>query len=489
MFAGGCLKVESFEVKLYEDLQMHYHFNEFRPGQKEVLMTLLADQRDVLAVLPTGTGKSLIYQMAGRLLGGITVIVSPLLSLMQDQVARLNSQGIKRAVALNSMQSYHTKQFVLQHLQQFDYVFIAPETLMQENVLAIFKQQDIRLLVIDEAHSIAQWGPDFRPDYLQLGNAYMGFKRPRLLLLTATAGEHVRKMLHEQFATNQDLVEYIYSVNRPNIHLRTERLESETVKHARLIALVKSLPGPGIIYLSSKKQANLMSKELQASTTRKVATYHGDIQNEQRFAIQQQFMQNQIDVIVATSAFGMGIDKADIRWVIHYHLANDLEGYLQEIGRAGRDQQPALAILLYTESDDYLVNNLLLSGIPDEITIKHFFLQTPNYFFEPQQLRLLKYYASNGLDASQVTQLFMRRLQVKQLALQQMLQYIKLSTNKRNFIMKAFNEVPLINEAASNWSTEATELDIEALNLPLSPILSLDYEDNWQMRLQKLFNQ
>lgn len=481
--------MSEFNVQLHAYLKQHYHFDTFRPGQAEVLTALLARHEDVLAVLPTGTGKSLIYELAGRYLGGLTVIVSPLLSLMQDQVARLNAHGIRRTVALNSMQSSRTKFFILQNLAQFDYLFIAPETLMQPGVLTVLAAQSINLLVIDEAHSIAQWGPDFRPNYLELGRAYQAFKQPRLLLLTATAGTKVRAEIQSQFALPKPMTEFVYSVNRPNIHLRTEKVINEQEKHARLLELVQSLPGPGIVYLSSKKQANQIRLDLQQKTDRKVATYHGDIENEQRFAIQQQFMQNQLDVIVATSAFGMGIDKADVRWVIHYHMASDLEGYLQEIGRAGRDQQPAIAILLYTETDDYLVNNLLISGIPEDVTIKHFYRQTPHYAFDPQQLRLLQYYASQGMDAQGLMQLFQRRLLVKRLALQQMVQYIEIAADKRNYLLRVFGETELTGEAAGNWSTQATPLDIEALALPVTPPNLTVTTIDWQVRLEKLFNQ
>lgn len=481
--------MDDFNQWLLTHLRQNYQFENFRPGQQEVLTHLLYEQRDVLAVLPTGTGKSLIYQIAGQVLGGLTVIVSPLISLMQDQVARLNAQGNKRAVALNSMQGYKVKQVILENLTQFDYLFIAPETLMQENVLAKLVTVDIHLLVIDEAHSIAQWGPDFRPDYLQLGQLYHKFKMPRLLLLTATAGTDVKQALHQQFTTPLPLIEVTYSVNRANIHLRTETLPNEKLKQQRLIALVDFLPGAGIVYLSSKKQANQLTQLLRSKTTARVATYHGDVENEQRFAIQQQFMHDQIDIIVATSAFGMGIDKNDIRWVIHYHLANDLESYLQEIGRAGRDQKPAIAILLYTENDNYLVNNLLLSGLPDQMTIQHFYKQTPNYVFEPQHLRLLEYYRTSGLDENQVTNLFVKRLRFKQVALQKMLHYIKLETNKRNYLITAFNEAPLTGENANNWSTQVTELETLALNLPEIKRMQQMQNEVWQTRLLKLFNQ
>ncbi|QBO37307.1 ATP-dependent DNA helicase RecQ [Periweissella cryptocerci] len=476
------------EVKMHAILKAQFGFDDFRPGQEEVLTALLVDQQNVLAVLPTGTGKSLLYEYAGYVLGGTTVIVSPLLSLMQDQVARLNYHGQRQAVAINSMMKPATKNFALQHLEQFRYIFIAPETLVQEPVMLALQRLQVNLFVVDEAHSIAQWGPDFRPDYLELGRAFQQLGQPRLLALTATASETARHEILAQFNLPVAPQTILYSVNRPNIHLRTERLADDKTKQQRLLSLVKELPGAGIIYLSSKKLADQLVITLQQANERRVAAYHGDVTGDQRYAVQQQFMANQLDVIVATSAFGMGIDKADIRWVIHYHLSNDLEAYVQEIGRAGRDQQPALAVLLYGQNDEYLVRNLIDTSLPVEGDIQHFFKRTPNYTFDPQHERLLNYYQNRGLSAAQVTQLFRQRVGLRFRALAAMLDYIEAADDKRNYLLKYFGETPLEAPADGNWSTEQTPLDIPALNLPSAveqvPNLGLL---GWRETLENLF--
>lgn len=476
------------QMKMRALLKDRFGFDDFRPGQAEVLTALLVDQQNVLAVLPTGTGKSLLYEYAGHVLGGTTVIVSPLLSLMQDQVSRLNYHGERQAVAINSMMKPSTKNFALQHLEQFRYIFIAPETLIQEPVMLALQRVAVKLFVVDEAHSIAQWGPDFRPDYLELGRAYKQLGKPRLLALTATASQQARHEILAQFDLPVEPQIILYSINRPNIHLRTEQLADDKTKQQRLLTLVKSLPGAGIIYLSSKKLADQLVITLQQATDRRVAAYHGDVASDQRYAVQQQFMTNQLDVIVATSAFGMGIDKADIRWVIHYHLSNDLEAYVQEIGRAGRDQQPALAVLLYGQNDEYLVRNLIETSLPVPGDVQHYYKRTPNYTFDPQHEHLLSYYQGRGLNADQVTQLFKQRINKRYQALSTMLAYIELQTDKRNFLLKSFDEATLPLDEADNWSTEQTPLDIAALNLPNPveqlPILGLP---GWQATLENLF--
>lgn len=482
--------MNDFEKKLLLFLKKKYHFDNFRPGQLEVLKELLENNNNVLAVLPTGTGKSLIYQISGQVLGGLTIIISPLLSLMQDQVGRLNADGIKNAVALNSMQSYKTKEFILNNLKSFSYLFISPETLSQESVLAAIKMQNVNLFVVDEAHSIVQWGPDFRPDYLNLGNVYNILNQPKLLLLTATANESIKNGMQKQFELKKPLTEIVYSVNRENIHLRTEILLDENQKNNRLITLANYLNGSGIVYVSSKKKAGELVNELQKKTNKNVAMYHGDVDNKERFTIQQLFMQNELDIIVATSAFGMGIDKQDVRWIIHYHLPGDMESYVQEIGRAGRDKKDAIAILLYVKNDEQLVNNLLTNGLPDSNTIDHFFENTPNYSFDEQHLRLLKHYQQNNLTADNVKRIFFKRLKFKKIALKKMVEYVYDDIDKRNFLITSFGEKNLSNDKSNNWSTQ--EIDIEDLKLSLlSTNKSIDVKQNnsWQELLKKMFNQ
>ncbi|MBM7544673.1 RecQ family ATP-dependent DNA helicase [Periweissella beninensis] len=476
------------EQTLIHLLQTNYGYATFRKGQLAVLKTLLATNgQNVLAILPTGTGKSLLYEIAGRYLNGTTVIVSPLLSLMQDQVARLNYHGLKQAVAINSMMTPESRQWVLQNLRQYQYIFIAPESLNQPYILEAIRQQcQVKLLVIDEAHSIVQWGPDFRPSYLLLGTVFEKLNQPRLLALTATASQQMQPQIMAQF--KQPFARIQASVNRPKIHLRTERLINEEAKQNRLLTLIKTLPGAGIVYLSSKRQANELVAFLQKQTDKKVAVYHGDLANDQRYAIQQQFMRNQIDIIIATSAFGMGIDKSDIRWIIHYHLPSDLASYLQEIGRAGRDQQAAIAILLYQPHDEVLVQSLINNTIPTEAVITQYY-QGNAAEIDHQTQKVLSYYQRTGQQAPEVIDFLAQRLKQRLKALKTMLTYIDLQVDKRNFILTAFGEARLSGAASENWSTEATTLDVSALlKVKGTPVTKRATPQKWSQVLKTMFN-
>ena len=482
----------NIELTLTQLLKKHYGYPSFRDGQLAVLKALLGpDAQNVLAILPTGTGKSLLYELAGMYLNGTTLIVSPLLSLMQDQVGRLNYHGIKRAVAINSMMSSESRRWVLQNLHQYQYIFIAPESLNQPYILDALQQQcQINLLVIDEAHSIVQWGPDFRPSYLSLGRIYEKLQKPRLLALTATASAGMQAQIMAQF--EQPFKTIQASVNRPKIHLRTERLLDEEAKQNRLLALVQQLPGAGIVYLSSKRQANDLVMFLQTHTAKKVAAYHGDLVNDQRYAIQQQFMRNQIDIIVATSAFGMGIDKSDIRWIIHYHLPSDLASYLQEIGRAGRDQQAAVAILLYQPHDEFLVRNLIDNTIPSQQVIKQYFNGMTTEI-DQQTQRILSHYKNSGQTVTDVITILAQRLSQRLADLNKMLTYIDLQIDKRNYILKTFGETKLTGPASENWSTEKMSLDITELfeiekANQASQNKTPSQQPNWQEILKIMFN-
>ncbi|WP_395538069.1 RecQ family ATP-dependent DNA helicase [Lactiplantibacillus pentosus] len=355
------------EAELYQLLKTKYGFDEFRPGQLAVIQDLLAGQ-DVLAVLPTGTGKSLIYQLVGTVVPGIVVVVSPLISLMQDQVARLNYQGEKQVAALTSQLDFSARQQLLANLNQVKFLFISPEMLQQTVVQDALAKLTIALLVIDEAHCISTWGPDFRPDYRRLGPIRQQLGTPRTLMLTATATPQVRQDILTQLNAT-DAQQVLYSVNRPNIYLAVEAVNDEVDKRATLQHLVTSSRGPAIVYFTSKRQTDLIAEWLRTTTKLRVAAYHAGLAAEDRFKIQQQFMADQLDVICATSAFGMGINKADIRLVIHYHLPTTLADYVQEIGRAGRDGQQALAVMLYAPGDENLVRNLneLTAATPNEV--------------------------------------------------------------------------------------------------------------------------
>ncbi|RDI42955.1 RecQ family ATP-dependent DNA helicase [Falsibacillus pallidus] len=358
-------------MSLEQHLKRYFGHDQFRTGQKEIITSII-NGKDTLAMLPTGTGKSLCYQMAGYLLEGSVLVVSPLLSLMQDQVEQMKAMGEKRVVAINSFLSYMEKKTVLSNLDKYKFIYISPEMLSNPEVIPFIRRITLSLFVVDEAHCISQWGHDFRPDYSSLGNIRTELGSPVTLALTATASNEVRKdILGILKLKSPDC--WVFSVDRPNIGLIVQKVPSFQEKTNRLLQLVHDLQGPGIIYFSSKKIADETAMLIRQENNERVAAYHGGLDQEQRILIQQQFLYGQLDIICATSAFGMGINKENVRYVIHFHMPPTLESYLQEIGRAGRDGQESIAIYLSAPYDDQLPEQLIEGELPTEIQIDEFY--------------------------------------------------------------------------------------------------------------------
>ncbi|MEG0553148.1 MAG: RecQ family ATP-dependent DNA helicase, partial [Carnobacterium sp.] len=332
------------QEKIKSILLNQFGYTHFREGQEEAILAALSGN-DTLVMLPTGTGKSVCYQLTGYCLDGTVIIVSPLLSLMQDQVDQMKLMGEKRVAALNSLMSSDERKWVLSHLNEYKFIFLSPEMLQQEYVLTKLKQLKICMMVIDEAHCISQWGMDFRLEYLGLGTVRNELNNPLTMALTATATEMVREEILSSLLLNQEeTTQILYSVDRPNIALTVITCHQD--KDEQLLKQIKNLSNPGIVYFSSRKQADMIALWLKEETNYAVESYHSDIINEDKIKIQQQFIQNDIDIICATSAFGMGINKENIRFVIHYHMPANVESYLQEVGRCGRDGKQSIAVLL-----------------------------------------------------------------------------------------------------------------------------------------------
>lgn len=354
---------------LEEALKKYFHYDTFRPGQREVIEAVL-QEKDVIALLPTGSGKSLCYQLSGYLLNGAVVIVSPLLSLMQDQVEQMKRFGEKRVVAINSFLQGEQRERVLANLQAYRYIFVSPEMLGQKSFKRALSRVHIALIAVDEAHCISQWGFDFRPEYLNIGDTIRTFSRVPVLALTATATnrvkEDIRKYLHME-----NPYEWISAVDRPNICYQVVPIQKHYEKMNWLVQHVQNTISPGIIYTQSRKKTEEYAEALRESGVR-VAAYHAGIQQDERQLIQHQFIAGELDWIVATNAFGMGVHKENIRQIIHDHLPSSMGNYLQEVGRAGRDGEQSFATLLFTEEDDRITKSVSVMDYPQEFHIDEY---------------------------------------------------------------------------------------------------------------------
>ena len=347
---------------LENQLVKMFGFKTFRTGQKEVIQSIM-DGRDTLAMLPTGTGKTLCFQMPGYLLDGLVIIISPLLALMQDQVEQMKANGEKRVASLNSFLTKQERDMVIRSFHLLKFLYISPEMLQSRFVLDRLKKVTIALFVVDEAHCISQWGYDFRPNYLKLGIIRKELNNPLTLALTATATPEVQEDIVKNLSIKHAAL-VIHNVNRENISILVEEATDYQDKLQILIDALERVKGAGIIYVSSRKLAEQLSDFLLESGFDGVSYYHGGMETGDRILIQQQFLSGQLKIIVATTAFGMGINKNDIRFIFHLNMPLSIEAYVQEIGRAGRDGLPSVAIWLYAEGDEWQAAQLIEKDFP-----------------------------------------------------------------------------------------------------------------------------
>lgn len=351
--------------RLIHHLEEHFHYSSFRPGQKEIIIDILKD-KDVLGILPTGSGKSLCYQLPAQIIHGVTIVISPLISLMIDQVRELKANHFKEVVAINSFMSYAERENVYKNLENYKLIYISPELVQQKRLLNRLKQIKVQLFVIDEAHCISQWGHEFRPDYLKLKTVIRQLNHPTILALSATATDDIQQDI-VRLLDRPDMEKYIYPIDRDNIIHCVEEIQTEENKVTRIIQLLIDYKVPTLIYFSSRRTAEEVATTLKANLPHlSIAFYHGGLEPSDRIAIQQQFLNDQIQVICCTSAFGMGINKENIRLIIHYHFPSQLESYIQEVGRAGRDGKQSVGIVLHSKKDAYLPRFLIENEIPNE---------------------------------------------------------------------------------------------------------------------------
>lgn len=335
----------------------------FRPGQREVIETIVAG-KDCMCVMPTGGGKSLCYQLPSVIRPGLTIVVSPLIALMKDQVDSLCRHGIP-AELINSSLSQSEQQSRLQAVAagKYQLVYVAPERLRNSRFLDAIRATPVQLLAIDEAHCISQWGHDFRPDYARIGRFREWLGGVQTVALTATATPRVREDIVRVLGLDKPR-QFMSGFARPNLHFGVVQKQSDREKDDELADYLAKQSGAGIIYAATRKRCEALVEMISEKLQIPVGAYHAGLLPMQRQAVQERFMKNQLRVIVATNAFGMGIDKPDLRFVIHYNMPGSLEAYYQEAGRAGRDGKHSQTVMLYSYQDRYIQEFFIENNYP-----------------------------------------------------------------------------------------------------------------------------
>ncbi|MFL5421697.1 MAG: RecQ family ATP-dependent DNA helicase [Myxococcales bacterium] len=344
-------------------LRTHLGHESFRPGQEEIVRSVLSG-RPTVAVMPTGSGKSLCYQLPAVLLPGTTVVASPLVALMKDQADALASRGIAATFVNSSLpdSERHDRQERIRR-GEFKLVYVAPERFRSASFRSAVAGLNVPLFAVDEAHCISAWGHDFRPDYLRLAEARGHLRAERVLALTATATPEVRSDIVRALALEDPRV-FVSGFDRPNLFLEVARVPGDEEKLGRILALSRK-EGPGLVYAATRKNVTKVVAALRRNGVLALG-YHAGMDDAERSAVQDRFHGGDAPVIVATNAFGMGVDRSDVRFVAHFDVPRSLEAWYQEIGRAGRDGKPSLALLLFNFADVAMQRRMIDASHPRE---------------------------------------------------------------------------------------------------------------------------
>ncbi|WP_353047921.1 ATP-dependent DNA helicase RecQ [Exiguobacterium sp. CH10] len=470
---------------LYEStLKRVFGYDSFRPGQHEIIHSVVEGQ-DVLAVMPTGAGKSLTFQLPSYIKnGGLTVIVSPLLSLIEDQMLHIRERGERGVARLTSMESSEEKQEIINHLKRYRFLYLSPEQLAVPYVTRALSNVKIQMLVIDEAHCISQWGHEFRPEYARLGELRKQIGSPQCMAVTATAPESVKQDIIEKLALFSP-EQFVHSANRPEIRLMVERLEKEK-KLDRLKELVRDVPKPAVVYTATRREAEALAFELEDALF-----YHGGMSTEDRRLVQSQFLRNEVSVMVCTSAFGMGVNKDNVRSVIHYQIPATVEAYMQEIGRAGRDGAAAFAVLLYADGDERIQQFLIDGQYPKDEEIRLAYFECENGTKLSQLPRLLRMNEEDPKFLLLKQMLSERSLQealdwVKERKrdryrqLGQMMDYALIRTCRRDYLLRYFSEPTIEQEECCDVCG--------TIEFPETPQIVRKNVTEWKIRLTQIFS-
>ncbi|MDI6736658.1 MAG: RecQ family ATP-dependent DNA helicase [bacterium] len=480
--------------QLYQILEDNFGFTQFKPGQLEIIQSVLS-KRDTLGILPTAGGKSLCYQLQAIILPGVTIVISPLIALMKDQVDSFEEYGHTTATYINSALFNSQIEVRLQKLKQgeFKLLYISPERMVIPAFQKVLSEININLFVVDEAHCVSQWGHDFRPEYLKLKNLFAKHTDVPILAITATATQQVRQDIITNLGMRR-VNQVIVGFDRPNLEFSVIAAR-QPEKSEHLLKILKQEAGSFIVYVARQRDAEEIANFLKENQISALA-YHAGFENHLRGKIQESFMSGITRVIVATIAFGLGIDKPDIRGIIHYHLPASLEAYYQEAGRSGRDGQKAKCILLFNRRDIFIRTYFIYQHYPSAKEVYWIYCRlcegaTTQQIIESGKnihetkmnvaLRLLEDTGCLEIGENQTFKVEKRKWLNLDLSnekkrkardldrLYKMVEYAEINSCRRAFILKYFNEQKLPDSPCHNCDV--------CLGLTTTPLKSLHQEE------------